>query len=383
MTRVWTTPADLQAKVRRRWADGSLLSAFADGEPFVQIDLPVRGPMPSELGDDLPAVREWIRDLEAGGGEGRRYELVYAAVGGRHFGRNILPARVRVSTYDQAWRLLGVRKEVTSYRRILDLSGELPAVRAWVRQRPLGALAAADHWEQILAAYRWLDSSRDSGRRLREITAPGVDTKFVEQHRTLLGDLLGADRTARGFVKSLGLALAPEMLRLRFHPMVLHLPAALSEATFRVQELAAVPAVVGTAVVIENETTYLTVPIPQHGVVMWGKGFDVSRVGALPWLREADVHYWGDLDTHGFAILSQLRGRLPQTTSFLMDRETLLAHRERWGREPTPTAARLDRLTDSEASLYADLVSDRMGDAVRLEQERIDWAWAEERLPYV
>ncbi|MEO6714282.1 MAG: Wadjet anti-phage system protein JetD domain-containing protein [Mycobacteriales bacterium] len=32
--------------------------------------------------------------------------------------------------------------------------------------------------------------------------------------------------------------------------------------------------------------------------------------------------------------------------------------------------------------LYADLVSDRWGVALRLEQERIDWAWVAARLPY-
>lgn len=73
---------------------------------------------------------------------------------------------------------------------------------------------------------------------------------------------------------------------------------------------------------------------------------------------------------------------LPQTRSFLMDRATLTEHRERWGREPAPTAARLDRLTAEEAALYSDLVSDRLGEAVRLEQERIDWAWVQGRLPY-
>ncbi|MGQ0845264.1 MAG: Wadjet anti-phage system protein JetD domain-containing protein [Sporichthyaceae bacterium] len=90
----------------------------------------------------------------------------------------------------------------------------------------------------------------------------------------------------------------------------------------------------------------------------------------------------GDLDTHGFAILDRLRAHLPQTTSFLMDRRTLLAHRERWGAEDRPTAARLTRLTAEEHDLYADLVADRLGDRVRLEQERIDWALALDRLPY-
>jgi hypothetical protein len=48
-------------------------------------------------------------------------------------------------------------------------------------------------------------------------------------------------------------------------------------------------------------------------------------------VQEVDVHYWGDLDTHGFAILHSLRAWLPQTQSFLMDRQTLAEHRDRLG----------------------------------------------------
>src|SRR5690625_5320890 len=62
-----------------------------------------------------------------------------------------------------------------------------------------------------------------------------------------------------------------------------------------------------------------------------------------------------------------------------MESETLHAHRSRWGTESSPTSAELDRLTPNEAAVYDDLVSDRHGERVRLEQERIDWAWALDR----
>ena len=381
MTPTWTTPADLRAKVRRRWDDGSLLAALAVDALFPELDLPLRGPRAGQIGDDLDSVRRWIADLEAGSGDGRRYEIQYAAVGGRHVGRNQLPTRARITSYDQAWHLLGVTVEVASYRRQLDACAGLADVRAWVARNPLRALEVADDWERLLAAYRWLDVARGSGRYVREITAPGVDTKFVERHRPVLSQLLGVQPGSVGFLTGLGLRAKPELIRLRFDAAALRLPAVLSEATLRVEELAALPASVRRAVVLENEITYLTMPVPEDGVVLWGKGFEVSRLGSLPWLRDAEVHYWGDLDTHGFAILHRLRAWLPQTRSLLMDRETLLQHRDRWVREPSPTAARLDRLTSDEAALYDDLVSDRLGEAVRLEQERIDWAWVASRLP--
>lgn len=382
MTRLWTRPTDIARRVRHRWDDGSLLSGLAAGEPITEFDLPLRGPRPAEIGEALAQVRDWIAELDAGSRDGHHYEVVRAPVGGRHFGRNDIPVRARVTTYEQAWRLLGVAGQVASYRRVLELSSDLPLVRQWVAAHPLRAMQTADEWVLLLSAYRWLDQARGSGRYLREITAPGVDTKFVERHRDLLARLLRVDRGATAFVTGLGLRAKPVTVRLRFDPTMLGLPVPLSEGTFRLDELAALRPPVRVAVVIENETTYLTVPVPDGGIVIWGKGFEVDRVGALPWLRDAPVHYWGDLDTHGFAILDMLRAWLPQARSFLMDRETLLAHRERWVHEGSPTSARLDRLDRTEAHLYDDLVADRLEVAVRLEQERIDWAWAHDRLPY-
>jgi hypothetical protein len=382
VTSGWTTPADLRTKVRRRWTDGSLLRALAAGEPFPTLDLPVHGPRPGDIGDDLLGVQRWIGELERGSANGRCYALVTTAIGGRHFGRNSVPSRALVTTYEQAWRLLGTTAQVADYRRLLDQSGERPEVRAWAAAHPLRALDLSGEWEQVLAACAWLDGPRAVGRFLREITAPGVDTKFVERHRSVLGALLGVPAGAGAFVTALGLRAKPETVRLRFDAGLLGMPVELSEATVRAEELASLRVTVRAAVVVENEITYLSVPVPAGGVVLWGQGFDVRRAAALPWLQQADLHYWGDLDTHGFAILHQLRAVLPQTQSFLMDRQTLLRHRDRWGEEQSPTAARLDRLTAAESELYAELVSDRWGDAVRLEQERVDWSWVQARLPY-
>lgn len=378
----WTSSADLAAKVRRRWDDGTLLSALGRGEPFPALDLPITGPKATELGPLLDDVRAWIAELERGAQGGRRYVIDHAAIGGRDFGRNQIPARARIESYDQSWALLGVARQVGRFQAILDLAGPFRAVQDWMIKNPLKALAADPDWPTLLAAHTWLDEARGSGRYLREISAPGVDTKFVERHRSLLGQLLGVSQTSQGFLAGLGLRAKPELIRLRLDPAVLALPSGLTEATLRVEELAALPAEVESAMIIENEITFLSVPVPDRGMIIWGKGFEVDRAGAMPWLAESEIIYWGDLDTHGFAILNQLRAWLPQTRSVLMDRETLLEHRDRWVREPSPTLAHLDRLQPAEEALYRDLVSDRYGESVRLEQERLDWSWVRPRLPY-
>ena len=65
-----------------------------------------------------------------------------------------------------------------------------------------------------------------------------------------------------------------------------------------------------------------------------------------------EIVYWGDIDTHGFAILDRLRSRHPGVTSIMMDSHTLLAHRKQWVREPVPTRRALERLTPNEGALY-------------------------------
>ena len=106
-------------------------------------------------------------------------------------------------------------------------------------------------------------------------------------------------------------------------------------------------------------------------MVIFGAGYGFDNLSAAAWLRQKRIYYWGDIDTHGFAILHQLRGYFPQTISFLMDQQTLLAHRPLWGVEALPERGTLARLTAGERALFDLLLQNHWGDRVRLEQERI------------
>ncbi|MCL2468471.1 MAG: DUF2220 family protein [Micrococcales bacterium] len=386
----WSTVADIRAKVQRRWDDQSLLRALAAGSPFPVITVALRGPPVAQIGDDLLAVQAWVKQLDAGARRGAHYELEHAEVGGRTFGRNRLPVRARIDGYAQAWAILGVTSQAEAFQEILALADAEPAARAWAGQHPFRALRLGETstgtWPGLVAAYQWLTQARGSGAYVRQITAPGVDTKFVENHRGVLAQMLEVSSTAGGFVKDLGLGRKPELVRLRPAPSLGLVSSGQSspftELSVRRAELAELDLAPACAVVVENEVTFLSLDVPADGVLVWGKGFEVDRAGSLPWLAHVPVWYWGDLDTHGFAILDRLRTWLPHTMSFLMDAPTLLAHRERWVREDSPTRAALDHLTAEESAVYTDLVTDRYGDRIRLEQERVDWSWVREHVPY-
>ena len=64
----------------------------------------------------------------------------------------------------------------------------------------------------------------------------------------------------------------------------------------------------------------------------------------------------------------------------LMDRATLLAHRDQWVTEPRPTAAILDLLDAERDGALPGPGRRRLGPSVRLEQERVSFAAIEQAL---
>lgn len=129
--------------------------------------------------------------------------------------------------------------------------------------------------------------------------------------------------------------------------------------------------------IVENLETGLALPDVANTVLVMKLGNAVSALGALPWLQSADVVYWGDIDSHGFAILDRARKTVPQIRSVLMDEATLLAHRALWVQESALCAnGAYEELTTGEKSVYENLRAGTWGSRVRLEQERLEWGAA-------
>ena len=122
------------------------------------------------------------------------------------------------------------------------------------------------------------------------------------------------------------------------------------------------------------------VPDVPDSAVIFGLGYSLERLADVHWLRDKTLFYWGDIDTHGFAILDRLRASFPQARSLLMDRETLIEHRPLWVEETARHPGPLVRLTEAERALFEELTGDQLGERVRLEQERIAFGWVQRAL---
>lgn len=382
MRRRWTSVREIVDTLRRRWDRGTYLQQYAGGEPWEPVVLPVRGPRASEFLADWEDAVGWAERFareSVSRGSQPRFHVEHRTVRGRGLGANVVPARVRIESFEQLWTLLGTGDDVRKLDSILSATrSAVPELVPWITRYPLAAIANEPVWPRLLATVRWL-AERDTSRMyIRQIDVEGVDTKFVERHQKVLGQLLSEvlpasriDRTQSGFARRYGLRPKPGYLRFRVLDSWPGLPPVITELQVRADELARLEVPVSTMFVVENEVSYLAFPRVRDAVVVFGEGFAVTAIDGLPWLRQKQVVYWGDIDTHGFAILNRLRARLPMVESMLMDRETLLAHIRQIVDEPTPTAAPQPHLTNDERSLYQDLVEDRYGKRVRLEQERV------------
>lgn len=388
----WTTSEHVSAQVARRWDDGRLLAAHVGGEPVFPLRVPVRGPRAAELGTRFDEVKAWVRDLEAGStpARGYGYELELESVENRVVGLQTLPVAAVVPNEEDGLRLIRRGREAERFKTLAKLTIDaFPELRAWILRRPLTIVEHADAWERILAVLAWFRDHPQPGIYLRQLDVAGVDTKFVEQRRGTLAQLLdlvlppsAIDATftgAAGFERRYGLRSRPPLVRFRILDPGLRI-AGLSDLTVPVAELASLELPARRVFVTENEVNGLAFPDVPGSVVVFGLGYGVDQLAALPWLSDRQVVYWGDLDTHGFAMLSKLRAVSPHAVSILMDRETLLTHRALWGREPEPYRGELPGLSEDERSLYEELRDKRLGEAVRLEQERIGFGWVRSAL---
>ncbi|WP_433562092.1 Wadjet anti-phage system protein JetD domain-containing protein [Nocardia sp. CA-151230] len=381
----WTTRADVVAKLRRRWDSGEFLTAYASDASLFPLEVPLRGPGPRELATDLSAAQEWAAQWRKANG----VRLEYQRVGGRLIGANDLPRRVWIDEWPQLWSLLGVAAAVDDYSGLLDRTrAAAPALTAWMLAKPHEVLALAGEWDRVVATVLWIDSSAAPGTFLRQVDVPGVDTKFIERHRAVLSRLLDrqlpahrieTDCAPADFIGRYRFRRKPQYVRYRWlDPR--HRTGGFTELTVRTDEFASTPPEAESILIVENETTYLALPPTPNTVAIFGGGYALTRLDALTWLTERRVRYWGDIDTHGFAILDRLRRTFPHTESVLMDRSTLLAHETQWVQENSPTIAILDHLRPAESELYRDLVEHTFGPSVRLEQERIRYASIESAL---
>lgn len=184
----WTSLAALRSLSVTAWNRGQVMLAALEPSGVYPRRRVLKRPSAAELRDDYAAAREWAAGLFAAAGP---YSLETVDVGRTTIGSNQLPAvAVFASAADEA-AFVGKSRELA---RFLSLVGSLaaldPSLREWAARRPKPLL---DLGEAALTAARvalWLREHPSPGVFVRQLSIPGVHTKFIETHRKTIDEMV-------------------------------------------------------------------------------------------------------------------------------------------------------------------------------------------------
>lgn len=382
-------PEDVRRTLERQWTRKRAQWLAGNGSwPLV---LTLGQPVQSDVLWQMDAVRDWVRAWRevSAAGHVEWHERQWSAVG-----RQQLPARLilncpeEVASWageDRPWRLARQR-----YGRLIERWAQL-ATSLSKHFQVLADYSDQD-FERLTNMLAWLHEHPQSGLFPRQLPIGGLDSKWLETRQGLIAELVGAlrgmDTSALDFYQCCGLRPPPCLARIAILDQALRAKlGGLRDLTAPVEEFACLDMSPQCVFIVENIQTGLGFDDLESAVVVMGLGYSVDAIGKFPWISQATTFYWGDIDTHGLAILSRARSYLPRLQSLLMDKAVLLRNRdaglcveekEQHGAESLPN------LTAEELDVYQHLKKQTWGWQLRLEQERIQWpeAWAAVKLAH-
>jgi len=360
-------PDDIARLCLRKYP--GFLASVAAGEGFFPLE--IRFGRPSTTAE-WEALRIEIGALAAGD---LGYCIEWAETNTRRWGRQKFPQRVWFENETDFLRAIRKTAEVARFRDNLSKAKDCcPEVLAWVPVNVMRVVEYADDWEGLLKVCRYFRSNPRPGLYARELPID-VDTKFVERHegvlRSLLDFLLPGDarRESARFEDRFGLRYDEPLVRFRLLDRRLksRLGLPMGDAAVPLSEFQALDWSGLTVLVAENKMTFLTLPEIRDGVGVWGGGGAAELLASVNWLTRCRLLYWGDVDVHGFHILSRLRRAFPSLTSVMMNEQVLDQFAHLAGVARAASYEDVAGLTDCERRAYERVRAEQL----LLEQEKL------------
>lgn len=359
------TVSDIQAKLLRRYP--SLLRAWVSDENIFPVRLPV-----GQLPDNIADLREYIRDLELGR-KRYGYRITTERRKSKKHGQQDFPVAVFIDTSETMLQLIDKTEEFQQFiEDVRVIQTSLPSLESWLVQHPEMVIEYHGKWGQLLEVCQFLVANPQPEVFIRELPV-SPHTKFIEGHKRILRSLLDHLQVAKveqhDFAPRYGLRTDEPLVRLRFLDRQLEKSygLAIEDISIPISQLTSLDLRTETAIIVENKTSFLTLPSLSRTFAIFGSGFDVRGLKKIDWLKHCRILYWGDIDAQGFEILAMLRQILPHTQSIMMNQLTFEYFRK-YAVAGTPAApSRYQELTSEEQHLCQWLSDHNL----RLEQERI------------
>lgn len=369
------TTTDIRKKAEahyRQW-----LAAIARGNPAYE-PLTIKRTGDQKKADERwEALSEIVNQSKEKTGYGYRIELETPAPNSKN-----KQSRLRAVVFDTASDLLQfIEKtaELDQFNRDCALITEVPELAPWCAAHVREVVQYATAWPRLLAVVRFFQENPTTVLPVRLLPIEGVDTKFIEQYNSVLCQLLdlilpqaAIDTGHKTLSKRYGLPEQAPLIECAWNdPTLVAQYGGFNRLAFPADQLGQIPLGASRILVVENKNSILQVlhqPFAD-GMVIFGGGYGVSLLKDCQWLKQKDLYYWGDLDTHGLAILSRFRDFFPNTQAVMMDEATLEAYPHAWVAGKPYHGTVPENLSDEERQLFERLNSKLL----RLEQERVQY----------
>lgn len=366
------TPQEIKKQCISWWKE--VLLSMMDGEKFFPREITRIGKVTSKdilqkLAEHKAAIAELEKYVPAWG-----YGIEKSDRNFDKIGNQTLPTSIRIPTLEVYLRITHKRSELDIFlKNRFFVSDNMPQLREWCRSNPL-RLISHDSWPDTIKVCQYFMAHPRPDLYIRELPID-IHTKYIEENkellRALLDFLLPASAVCydeKNFEKRYGLKSAEPLIRIRFLDLSPAIGADWADISIPLPNFRHIACSCKRLFVTENKMNFLTLPPLPASIALWsGGGFNISYLKDIPWLKEVQCYYWGDLDAQGLQILNQFRSYYPQTVSLMMDWDTLNLYQSLL-KEGTPAPLQaLPHLTPEEYDLYCHLQNNNL----RLEQERI------------
>jgi hypothetical protein len=385
-------PSEIKKQAERWYSD--YLVATVAGQPFFPKEVRFGKVKASETLADYSQIKAGIAELIDGSRKrtGFGYELEFIVRRDRKTGEQRFPQRIWFLGEEDYLRFVGKEKEAGLFRRdVKEITAALPQLREWVLANPLKVIEHAGIWRELCEVCAYFVAHPRPGLYIRELPLE-LPTKFVETHKGVLRLLLDflipehANREETEFEKRFNLKYDEPLIRLLIldEDLARRCFSGLRDTSIPQSSFHALAPDCKTVLILENKTNFtniynfLALPEAKQTLAVFGKGFQLGLLKNAAWLAGKRIVYWGDIDAHGFQMLSQLRSYFPQTRSLMMDRETFEAFRDYQVIGAETSVASLPHLTAEEHALFSQLA--RLEAHNRLEQEKISHAYASKKI---
>lgn len=370
------SPDQIRDFCQRRFA--SYLRSLVTGESFFPLEIRFGRP---KAGDDFGKLNREIKALaEADLG----YRLEWAERKFRLLGEQKIPSRVWFENEAGFLKILGATRELELFHRNLELTRhECPALLPWLAERAEKMAEYSTEWPELLKVCCYFQANPKPGLYARELPI-AVGTKFIEENEAildlLLRHLLSLDFKSdyRSFEERYGLRFDEPLVRLRLLDAALRerLRLGANDISIPISEARRFDWLGLWIIVTENKMNFLTLPALPNALAIWGGGNAAQLLTTVSWINNCRVLYWGDVDVHGFHIVSRLRAAFRHVTTAMMDIPTLEECSKQIRTSKPASYEETKFLTCEERQAYDWVNSNQK----LLEQEKIPYVYSVERL---